>query len=96
MIVLDAADNQRNLIVHNDLLVYEVVFAAMLKLAHNGGGDVSRSEHGYFGGGALFERCHWGFGRHGDRKAKRERDKGENFGTRMDIIMYDDALDAGG
>jgi hypothetical protein len=68
----------------------------MLQLAHHRRGDVSRGEHGHFGWGALFERCHWGFRRHGNRESKRECDEGENFGTRAYVIAYDNALGAGG
>jgi hypothetical protein len=88
--------NSNNLIVCNYLLVYEIVFAAMLKLAHNRRKNVSRSEHGYFGWGTLFKHSHWGFGRHGERESKQEHDEGENFGTCMDVITYDDTLEVGG
>jgi hypothetical protein len=64
VIIEDPTNDQQDLVTCDDLLMDKVVFASMFKLAHDGGGDVTHGEDGYFGRRALFYRGHRGFERH--------------------------------
>src|SRR5882762_6124513 len=94
-VVLDATDNKCHLIVRDDLLVHKVVLAPMFELAHNSRRNVSRSEYRYFGWGTLLKCSHRGFGRHSSLESRRNCDESVNFGSRVRVIAYDDALDVG-
>jgi len=56
--------------VRDDLLVDEIIFAAVFELTHYGGRYITRGEDGYFRGGALFDGSHWCFGRHVTKEPK--------------------------
>ena len=63
--VKNPSDDERDLIICNDLFMDKIVLATVLELTHDGGGYITSREYRDFGWQALLNRGYWGFvGRH--------------------------------
>jgi len=107
-VIKDTPKDQGYLIIRYDLFVHKVILTRVFELTHNRRGDVSRSEDGDFGGGALLNDGHGSFGRHVSEESKgvgnervSEESKGagnerDRFGGFEHVHVHKDTLGGGG
>jgi hypothetical protein len=95
-VIKDTPEDEGYLIIRHDLFVHKVVLTRVFELTHNRRGDVSWSEDGDFGGGALLHNGHGSFGRHVSKESKRVGNERDRFGGFEHVHAHKDALGGGG